>query len=125
MFKKIATALVVILAVSWATPLAASATETIEPRLAIHVDENDILWVEATLDAERGELVKINLRAPSRDGGYELWQRCSFTYSGPGTYRCGLDVADGSLARKRVGKWKVGLASGGEHMDHTSFSMTR
>lgn len=125
MIKKVACVVLVAFAASWISALPAGASETPVAEVLTHIDADDILWVEATVEASQDGLVKINVRAPARNGGRILWQRCVLPYSGPGTYRCGIDVAKGSLAHKRLGTWKAGVSFDGTHVGHTFFSMSR
>ena len=72
--------------------------------------ENDILWFETVVDAHLGGTLRTKILTPrDGEGDRTLWQTCSFQQSSPGTYRCGIDVSVGSLARAEEGTW-VGRA---------------
>jgi hypothetical protein len=106
-------------------PLAAGAAEAPTGDVRTWVDHNDILWIEASVAAGDADVVKINVRTPAQDGTRELWQRCRFEFSSAGTYRCGIDVGDGSLARRRLGNWVAGVALDGNPLDRAYFSTSR
>ena len=65
---------------------------------------DDILWVEADLTAAEADSLKIRISAPGKKTR-KAFQTCSFNFSGAGTYRCGIDVAEGSIASKLTGTW--------------------
>ncbi len=91
-----------------ATPSPAAAS----PQIASigRVLQDDILWIESTIEQLDADTIQIRIFAPTRNATKKiLWQRCTFDYSGAGTYRCGLDVAAGSRAKRRSGTWSAQL----------------
>ena len=77
------------------------------------------LWTEATVDG--AGVVTVTIMAPQADGeGREVWQRCRFQATEAGTYRCGIDVSEGSLAAARKGVWTSKVS-----VDGTMFSKMR
>ena len=104
-------------------PLSAQALEAHGTLVTTTVDDNDILWVEAHIGDTDADVIKINFRAPSKNGGRQLWQRCRLNYSGPGVYRCGIDVGPGSPARAHLGTWLTGVSIDGTHSGHAYFSI--
>jgi hypothetical protein len=86
---------------------------------------DDILWVEVALADAAADKVVIKILTPTDDEGRRsLWQKCVFASSGPGVYRCGIDVSQGSAARNASGEWVGrGLVDGtrvGRVLFHTS-----
>ena len=66
---------------------------------------DEILWVEADVAAAEADSLKIRISAPGKNKAKKAFQTCSFNFSGAGTYRCGIDVAEGSIASKLTGTW--------------------
>lgn len=85
------------------------------------VARDEILWVEVTTDTAEGLSVKIV--APNRRSGRTLWQTCLYAGTAPGTYRCGIDVSQGSLAQKREGMWVAKVMRGGAQVTVARFSL--
>ena len=82
-------------------PTAAVATETADLAATTTMG---ITWVEAAMPA--GDHDKIAIKIYKVDGGSKsLWQRCSFNFTGIGSYRCGIDSEAGSLAAEHDGQW--------------------
>lgn len=71
--------------------------------------DGGVLWAEAMLSEGEGTTVKTKFFAPQRSDATkrQLWQVCRFAYRGAAVYRCGIDVAQGSVARKHSGTWIV------------------
>src|SRR5688500_15246196 len=85
-------------------PTAAQAATTVDGNtVATTTDSTSILWVEASLTATDGDTVSVEIFSPRNAGPRVLWQRCKFNFTGTGTYRCGIDVASGSLAQRENG----------------------
>lgn len=55
--------------------------------------------------------------------GREHFQTCIFKFSGVGQYRCGVDVAVGSIASKLGGNWATKVLVDGAVTDRTNFSL--
>lgn len=87
------------------------------------VVENDILWFETEVDAAFDGKLRTKILAPKRHGGHRVWQTCSFHDSGAGVYRCGIDIADGSMAKEVGGKWVVKAIVGSEQLARHSVSI--
>jgi len=121
--RNVCFALAVAVAAMVVAPLSAHAHEAHPTLVTTTVDASDILWVEAHVQDTDADVVKINFRAPSKNGGRQLWQRCRLNYSGPGIYRCGVDVGPGSPARAHRGTWLTGVSIDGAHSGHAYFSM--
>ena len=80
------------------------------------------LWTQAEVDGPG--TVTVTIMAPSADGeGREVWQRCRFRATEAGTYRCGIDVSEGSLAAARQGKWISKVAVDGTLSSKVKFSI--
>ena len=63
-----------------------------------------ITWVEAVMPAGDHDKVAIKIYKVD-DGSKSLWQRCSFNFTGIGSYRCGIDSETGSMAAEHDGQW--------------------
>ena len=114
--RSIATTLASLALIALAAP-AASATTTQEL-----VRSDTTLWAEANVDGPGS--VTITIMAPERDGeGREVWQRCRFTAADAGTYRCGIDIAEGSLAEAREGTWLSKVSVDGEVASRARFTI--
>lgn len=92
--------------------------------VAVSTDSTDILWVEATLSATDADSFRIEIFSPKGRGPRQLWQRCKFNFSGAGPYRCGIDVAAGTLAQREVGSWTTSVTFDGAKVAQTKFSVT-
>lgn len=67
--------------------------------------DSSIIWIATSVGDDDGATVTVRIKAPRADrAGTWLYQRCSFSYSGPATYRCGIDD---EAARQHPGSWKV------------------
>lgn len=119
--------LLLLVAASAAFVLAVPASAATQPRpgsLSIQRDADAILWAEVSVWVTDA-VVTIHFRAPTKDGRSVLWQRCRFDHASEGTYRCGIDVAEGSLASKRRGTWIAHAAVGGVPVGQRSFTTAR
>ena len=99
----------------------ANAAELPAPEiLTMHRDGDDIMWAEVSLSGSEG-VVRIHIRAPRKERGSARWQDCSFGDTSEGTYRCGMDVAAGSIAAAHGGKWFARATVDGVVVDRESF----
>src|SRR5918994_8003687 len=64
--------------------------------------DRPVLWVNVTLSDASADHVGIRILRPARRSQDRPYQRCDLPYSGPGTYRCGIDV---NTARRHPGTW--------------------
>ena len=64
-----------------------------------------ITWADASVQA--GSVRVVFLTPKNQNGRRQVWQSCRFSGESAGTYQCGIDTADGSLAAKRDGRWLV------------------
>ena len=105
----------------FATPASAGSLPSTEVTRSV---DNDIVWFEANVSEAEGSQVVTKIFAPAAKGSRQsLWQRCSFTFNGAGTYRCGIDMSAGSLASERNGTWTVRVVSAGITLTETSFRL--
>lgn len=102
---------------------AVAATPAAAGSLAIERDEDAILWAEVSVESP-GAVVAVDIRAPAKHRGSVLWQRCLFDHASEGVYRCGIDVADGSLARERSGWWIASATVDGATVGRIRFTTT-
>lgn len=80
-----------------------------------------ITWVEATVPA--GDHAKVTIKIINvSERSSRVWQRCSFSFTGTGTYRCGLDSEAGSLAHEQGGRWVAKAFVDGEQVARQTFS---
>ena len=93
--------------------------------IATSVDATGILWVEVSLSTTDAAQVQVRIFSPKRAGPRELWQSCKFIFSGAGTYRCGIDVAAGTPAQRKVGTWTTSVTIDGTKVAQTKFSVTQ
>ena len=107
------------------TTPAQAATTVDGHTVEVSTDSTDVLWVEATLSATDADSVRVEIFSPRERGPRELWQRCKFTFSGAGTYRCGIDVAAGTLAQREVGTWNTSVTIDGAKVAQARFSVSR
>lgn len=104
------------------TFFAAPAMAASEPAQIARAVDGDIMWFDATVGEGDASRIVTKIYAPSASGkGRSLWQRCSFNSTGAGTYRCGIDVAAGSLAAERKGTWMVRVVVDGTTLAQSSF----
>jgi hypothetical protein len=90
----------------------------------VSTDPTDIVWVEASLEDTDAEHVQVQIFSPKHGGPRELWQRCKFRFSGAGTYRCGIDVAEGTSAHNQTGTWVTSVTVDGAPVASTKFSVS-
>ena len=98
-----------------AAPAAAATVET--------TIENEILWVAASVEEADVSSLEVRILTPKANGKRSVFQKCIFNFSGLGEYRCGIDVAKGSVASKKSGNWTTQVLVDGEVADRTSFSL--
>lgn len=106
------TALSVMILSALLTP-AAQAQEAATPITLASHSADGIMWFEATVETSNVDTLAIRILAPAsgaasnRSGAVdrEVFQICKFNFSGPGVYRCGIDVAPGAIAYDREGAW--------------------
>ena len=64
--------------------------------------DESVVWVEVGVFDDSADHVGIRILRPERPPGSRLYQRCRLPYTGPGTYRCGIDR---KAAGRIGGKW--------------------
>ena len=85
---------------------------------------DDILWVVASVEQPAVESLEIRILTPRTKGeGRKVFQRCIFNFQGIGDYRCGIDVAAGSIATKHQGEWITKVLIDGAVSARTEFSL--
>jgi hypothetical protein len=83
-----------------------------------------VVWLETSLPEMEARRVVIRVFAPTGAGGRrELWQYCAVDYVGPGTYRCGVDFARGTAARRVEGTWTARLVIDGDVVARATFDV--
>ncbi len=98
----------------------ARATETVE---AESRRDGHILWVEvATPGSEEKLQYQVYSPGKGNDPHGGLWQKCTFSDTSAATYRCGLDVGQGSAAARKDGRWLARAVIGGVVEDRVRFS---
>lgn len=108
--------------IATASPALASTEAPAE--ITTTVDGSDILWADASLAGGLEGQVRTKILTPrDANGNRTLWQTCTFSYTGAGDYRCGIDVAEGSYADKLSGNWVVKVLVGTERLDRETFSL--
>lgn len=86
--------------------------------------DDDILWVETAVETSDVDKLHVKLFAPKANGkGRKLFQVCKFNFSGLGTYRCGVDVAAGSIATDHAGEWVTKVVIDGKVAMKKSFTV--
>jgi hypothetical protein len=101
---------------------AANAPET--GTITVSEDAQQTLWSQASLSPRSSSKAQIRILAPVGSAhAHRLWQRCTFRVSTVGTYRCGIDVSDGSIAGASSGIWKIELVVDGAKLDATKLSL--
>ena len=113
---------------SFATVLAGLALVAVMAPVASATTTQEIVRSESTLWAEasvsEAGAVTVTILAPKKDGeGREVWQRCRFTADSAGTFRCGIDVAEGSLAAAREGAWVSKVSVDGDLTSRARFTI--
>lgn len=115
MLRKLATGLVLsaaMLALFAPAAFAAVPDETVAITTTV---EQDILWFDVSVSGVSHDEMVLKIFVPKKGGsGRLLWQRCSFPIQGDGTYRCGIDVGEGSAAEQRGGLWVARAFVGGD-----------
>lgn len=85
---------------------------------------DDILWVVASVEQPQVKSLEIRILTPRTKGeGRKVFQRCIFNFQGTGDYRCGIDVAAGSIATKHQGEWITKVLIDGAVSARTEFSL--
>ena len=100
--------------------LAPAAQAAEAPSVSFTLDA-DIAWVEVVA-TDSVEGLKVKIMAPG-NRSRTLWQTCRFAGTDAGTYRCGFDAAQGSLAQKREGTWLAKVVSGGTQVAVARFTL--
>ena len=104
------------------TPPALASTDASGTTLTRAIDD-EIMWLSANV-ADANKTIRIKIFSPAKkDGHRALWQVCKFGSTGHGEYRCGIDVAPGSLAEERQGAWVAKLFIGSELIARSRFSL--
>ena len=86
--------------------------------------EDEILWTTASVEAPEIDSLEIRIMTPKGPGKKRsVFQKCVFNVQGAGDYRCGIDVATGSIASKLSGKWLTKVLVNGAVADSTGFSL--
>lgn len=79
-------------------------------------------WVNGSV--EQGDFSKVAIKVFTKeDGKLRLWQKCSYNYSGAGTYLCGLDSSAGSLAQEQNENWIAKISLDGEQLARQGFEI--
>lgn len=95
----------------------AAATVAVETR-------DNILWTTASVTAPDAGSIEIRIMTPKANGKKRaVFQKCIFNVQGVGDYRCGIDVAEGSIASKKSGTWITKVLVDGAVSDRTAFSL--
>ena len=98
--------------------------ETLPTAEVTQSSDNGIVWFEANVAEAEGSQVVTKIFAPNAKGSKQsLWQRCNFSFSGAGTYRCGIDMSAGSLASERNGVWTVRVISAETVLTQSNFRL--
>lgn len=99
--------------------LAAPAAATVATEV-----QDEILWVAATVEQSEVGSLEIRIFTPKANGKKRsVFQRCTFNFQGTGEYRCGIDVAKGSIASKKSGRWISKVLVDGSVTDRTAFAL--
>ena len=107
--------------ISVGTLFVAPAAHAAEAPSVTVAKEADIAWIEV-LATDSVEGLKVKVMAPGGKS-HSLWQTCRFAGTEAGTYRCGFDAAQGSLAQKRQGTWVAKVISGGTQVAVARFTL--
>lgn len=121
--RRVAGVLVVgmLVGTSFTSAAAASGAEAGTASIETSV-ENEVLWVKASISSGHAEAITTKIFAPTKKRK-TLFQRCNFSFSGPGDYRCGIDAAEGSLAERRSGRWTAKVLFDGEVVARRHFAV--
>ena len=84
---------------------------------------DDTLWVEAEIAADSVASLKIRISAPGKGSARKAFQTCTFTFQGAGKYRCGMDVAEGSIASELHGRWITKVVVDGSVTARSEFTL--
>jgi hypothetical protein len=88
------------------------------------VDATDVRWVDAHVPEMAATFLTTKIyRLRNVDGSRVLWQVCRFAYSGAGRYRCGIDVAIGSLAQIAQSDWVTVVSVDSEQVARRGFTV--
>ena len=86
--------------------------------------QDDILWTTASVAEPDAGSIEIRIMTPKANGKKRsVFQKCIFNVQGAGDYRCGIDVAEGSIASKKTGSWVTKVLVDGSVTDRTAFSL--
>lgn len=66
-------------------------SETVDASIS-SVRQHGVLWLDTTVAVNDRSRLSIEILAPGRGSTHSLWQRCAFSMSEAGTYRCGIDT---------------------------------
>lgn len=123
-YNKMIAAVLGAMAITAAAPAqAATATEDPAEVVVSKVIEDDIMWFEASVPTDQDGILRTKVFAPTSGGARRLWQVCTFGTNGPGRYRCGIDVAEGSHAREKNGTWMVKVFVGRSEVARLAVSL--
>ena len=91
--------------------------------IAVETQDN-ILWTTASVAEPDADAIEIRIMTPKTNGKKRsVFQKCIFNVQGAGDYRCGIDVAEGSVASKKSGTWVTKVLVDGSVTDRTAFSL--
>ena len=91
--------------------------------IAVETQDN-ILWTTASVAEPDADAIEIRIMTPKANGKKRsVFQKCIFNVQGAGDYRCGIDVAEGSVASKKSGTWVTKVLVDGAVTDRTAFSL--
>lgn len=123
MKKTLATTVAAIgLTAALAAPAAAATQESPAAPTLTTVESDGITWVELSVPAAESSGIQIKI-FKVRKGPDRLWQRCNFSGSSAGTYRCGIDSSEGSLAASQSGGWVAKAFISGTRVARTAFTL--
>ena len=104
--------------------LAGTAAAAPSPATVVTEAQENILWSTASVESSDIGSLEVRVMAPKVAGKKRLvFQKCIFNLQGAGEYRCGIDIAEGSAASKRVGNWMTKVLVNGAVTDRTRFSL--
>jgi hypothetical protein len=84
--------------------------------------DGDITWVHGAVAT--GDFSNVQIKLLSNDGGENrVWQKCNYSYTGAGTYVCGIDSGAGSLAQDQSSKWVAKVSVDGSQIGRQSFTL--
>ena len=113
---------VVVLVLVLVLSMLSSGTGLAAPRARIRIADS-IRWVEVVV-VDTVERLRVRIYAPTRDGS-RLWQSCDFADATGGIYRCGVDFASKSSARRHHGVWRARIIVAGVVVDTVAFKVFR